>query len=188
MPLSDSQRAVVDFLVEPRGAQCTPGRSAAHPTPSSCRGLPLARPESVRFLKTRAFDRCELHAVAYSAAAAGHPLQLVVRTARGDDGDLRVSVVGGGSAGRLERERPWVNLTAQWGSTFRAGGAVIGAGSERAGSVRLRFADGTAVEDSVDAGWVLFEVGHGVAFPAEVEVRDAAGAVLAAYSEFDGFD
>jgi hypothetical protein len=54
--------------------------------------------------------------------------------------------------------------------------------------VRLTFADGTAIEDTVDDGVVLLCVSAGVTFPARVEIVDAAGDVLAEYDEFSDFE
>jgi predicted ThiF/HesA family dinucleotide-utilizing enzyme len=97
-------------------------------------------------------------------------------------------VGGGGSGGSSRRAKPWVNFAAGFGPrTFTAGGKVEGAGSEQARTVRLTFADGLVVEETVDNGAVLFFEPRTVDLPAEVEVLDARGRLLARYEEFDEF-
>jgi hypothetical protein len=65
---------------------------------------------------------------------------------------------------------------------------VTGQGAEAAHLVRLTFADGTAIDDVVENGVVLFFTTPGVAFPARVEILSAAGDVLADYDEFDDLE
>jgi hypothetical protein len=62
---------------------------------------------------------------------------------------------------------------------------VIGAESERAALARLRFADGTTLEDSVDSGVVLFMTEASVRLPATVEILDGTGSVLTTYEAFE---
>jgi hypothetical protein len=65
--------------------------------------------------------------------------------------------IGGGGGGQPYRSRPWVNFAAGWNAhLFAAGGHVTGQGAEAACLVRLTFADGTTIEDTVDNGVVLF--------------------------------
>lgn len=187
MTLSESQRAVVEFLAT------TPDRTAvAHEAPAAprLRSRPVADADTVVFLKTRAFAAAELHAVTFSTVE-GRPWTFVVRTSPDGNAGYRVSSIGGGGGGPGDdpfRERPWVNLTAQWGSSwFRGGGKVIGQGAERARAARIRFADGAIVEDAVDNRVVLFETESGVTFPAEVQVIDETGALLSSYAEFEDF-
>jgi len=86
------------------------------------------------------------------------------------------------------RNRPWVNLTAQWSeSCFRAGVRVIGPDADRACFVRLSFVDGMTLADTVDNGTVLFETDQSAAFPAEVQLIDGSGDVLVFYPEFFDF-
>lgn len=109
---------------------------------------------------------------------------MLVRTWQGPRGVWVAAPIGGGGPDP-HRARPWVNVAAQWSATmFAAGGRVIGEGAGSAHLVRLAFADGTALEDVVENGVVLFFTTPGVAFPARAEIRSAAGDVLADYQEF----
>jgi hypothetical protein len=49
----------------------------------------------------------------------------------------------------------------------------------------MTFADGFVLVDTVDNGIVLFFEPRGMAFPADVEILDAKGSMLASYREFD---
>ena len=51
---------------------------------------------------------------------------------------------------------------------------------------RLRFADGPSLEDSVDAGIVLFMSETPVRLPATVEIVDGTGTLLTRYEAFKG--
>ncbi|HEY6277651.1 MAG TPA: hypothetical protein VIX86_15105 [Streptosporangiaceae bacterium] len=80
-----------------------------------------------------------------------------------------------------------MNFAAQWNAElFAAGGHVIGAGADQARLVRLVFADGTELADSVDNGVVLFFTVPGVAFPARVTIVGGESDALADYEEFGG--
>jgi hypothetical protein len=189
MTLSDSQQAIVDYLVTPAEQAMVVGPIARGWTAraGARSGGSWGDRTTVHFIKTRAFEQAELHAVAFSTVQ-GQSCWLLVRTIPDDRDGYHVQPVGGGGGRDPKRDRPWVNLTAQWdSSSFRAGGSVTGQGADRARLVRMSFADGTSVEDTVDGGTVLFEAGRGVAFPAEVQVIDEAGNVLASYPEFEDF-
>ncbi len=58
--------------------------------------------------------------------------------------------------------------------------------AEPAASVRLSFADGGELEDTVDNGVVLFFKPIAIVAPVDVSVLDGYGAVLATYQEFTG--
>ena len=62
---------------------------------------------------------------------------------------------------------------------------MIGTNSERAARARLLFADGTTLEDAVDAGIVLFMTEAPVRLPATVEILDGTGSVLTTYEAFE---
>ncbi|MDQ6948793.1 MAG: hypothetical protein M3256_21675 [Actinomycetota bacterium] len=62
---------------------------------------------------------------------------------------------------------------------------MIGTNSERAARARLLFADGTTLEDAVDAGIVLFMTEAPVRLPATVEILDRTGSVLTTYEAFE---
>jgi len=165
MALTEAEQAVVDHLSAEPGAD----------------------PATVGFRRTRAFPGCQLHEVEFRTRA-GQPRTSLVRTWQDPDGGWQVSRLGGGGGGHPYRSRPWVNFAAALGTEmFAAGGEVIGDGAAQAALVRLTFADGTAFEDQVAGGVVLFFAGHGIACPALVEIRSSEGAVLASYEEFTEF-
>ena len=188
MVWTEAEQAIVDYLAaEPGPARqagpLSPGGWAGF-TPSGSAG---ADPATVQFRKSRTFPACQLHSVTFSTQAGG-PTRALFRTWREPDGSWLVVLIGGGSGGGPCRSRPWVNFTAQWNDgLFAAGGEVIGHGAQQAHLVRLRFADGTSIEDRVENGVVLFFVSPGVAFPARVDILDNAGESLASY-DADEFD
>ena len=83
------------------------------------------------------------------------------------------------------RRHPWISFGAWgWPRFFCGGGKVIGADSERATHARLRFADGTTLEDSIDEGVALFMTDGPVKMPVTVEILDRTGAMLTTYEAF----
>jgi hypothetical protein len=62
---------------------------------------------------------------------------------------------------------------------------VTGTDSERAARARLRFSNGTTLEDTVDADVVLFMAEAPVRLPATVEILDGTGSVLTTYVAFE---
>ena len=101
---------------------------------------------------------------------------------------VALPIGGGARGGHPYRSTPWVNFAAQWNDQlFAAGGEVVGEGSEAARHVRMRFVDGTQVEDDVSDGIVLFFMPHGVIFPATVDIFDANRALLSSHSHFEQF-
>jgi hypothetical protein len=192
MALTKAQQAVVDYLVvEPES-----GADPVSTTPA-CRGWvsrvgrgggPSADPTTVRFRKSRAFEGCELHSVAFSTRD-GRPMTSITRTLVHENGGTTVAPIGGGGGGAPRRDHPWVNFAAQWDSSaFRGGGEVIGEGAEQARLVRLKFANGTIAEDNVGGGVVLFEVRGPIALPIQVDVLDGGDALIHSYTEFEGFE
>jgi hypothetical protein len=160
MPLTAAEQAVVDHL-------------AAEPGPAT-----------VRFRKSRAFPGCQLHQAEF-ATRGGQPQHILVRTWQEPDGSWVADPIGGGAGAGPHRTRPWVNFAAGWNTDlFAAGGQVIGDGAQAARLVRLTFADGTALADTVDNGVVLFCASPGVALPATVQILGGAVDVLAEYDEF----
>jgi hypothetical protein len=142
---------------------------------------------TVHFRKTRVFPACQMHFVAF-ATRGGSPRTAVLRTWQQPGGTWAVGPIGGGGGPGPYRSRPWVNFTAQYRTDlFAAGGEVIGDGAEQAGLVRLTFADGTVIEDTVDNAVVLFATSPGHESRARVQILNGAGAVLAEYDEFDNF-
>jgi hypothetical protein len=186
MAVTEVEEAIVAHLVRQPGV-----RSAGRPSPSGWvshtggHGGPGADPDSIAFQKTRQLPTCQMHQVAF-INFRGIPMELVIRTWQERDGTWIVAPVGGGSPGGSRRQRPWVNFTAGFGASgFAAGGNVEGLGAEQAKHVRMTFADGFVLADSVDSGIVLFFEPRTMAFPAEVEILDAEGSVLAVYRAFD---
>jgi hypothetical protein len=187
---TEGQQAVVDELAAEPG----PVTWSSPPSPggwvASTRagGWADADPATVRFRKSRSFPACELHSVTFTTRR-GTQMRALARAWPKPDGGWAAVPVGGGSGPGPRRPRPWVNLSAQWSAEmFTAGGEVIGAGCERARLVRLGFADGTVLEDSVDDAIVLFFTTPGVTFPARVDVLGEDGGVLASYPDFDYLD
>ena len=90
-------------------------------------------------------------------------------------GTWAISPIGEGGRPGPDRRRPWVNFTARFRTgSLRGGGEVIGDGAEQAGLVRLTFTSGTAIEDTVENGVVLFAASPGVESRARVEILSSA--------------
>ena len=189
MSLTAAEQAAFDHLV----AQPGPVTWASPPSPGGWvamtrdRGGEGADPATVRFVKSRAFPGCQLHEAAFTTRD-GQARHMLVRTWQRPGGSWAAEPIGGGGGGEPGRSRPRVNFAAGWDAQqFAAGGHVIGQRAEAASLVRLTFAEGTAVEDTVDNGVVLFFASPGVTFPARVEILDSAGNALADYAEFAEF-
>jgi len=146
-----------------------------------------ADPDSIAFQKARQLPTCQMHQVAFRNFR-GMPMELVIRTWQEPDGNWTVAEVGGGSPSPSRRQSPWVNFTAGFGeSGFSAGGRVQGMGADRAKHVRMTFADGVVLADSVDSGIVLYFEPRAMAFPADITILDTEGSILASYRAFDQF-
>lgn len=190
MSLTGAEQAVFDHLVAVPGpvtwvSPRSPGGWVASTRSGGGAG---AGPVTVRFRKSRAFPGCRLHEVDF-VTRDGRPQNMLVRTWQEPDGSWAAAPIGGGGGRQPHRSRPWVNFAAQWNAQqFAAGGQVTGQGAEAAHLVRLTFADGTAIEDMVEHGAVLFFASPGVTFPARVEILDTAGDILAQYDEFDDLE
>jgi hypothetical protein len=188
MALTQTQQAVVDFLVAER-----PPKAEAVVAPSH-RGWVSrvgggrklgADPSTVRIRKSRDFGGSELHCVTFSTPD-GLSMMSLVRTLMDENESIAVYPMGGGGDDVFRRDLPWVNFAAQWTSTtFRGGGRVIGNGADDVHVVRIRFANGTIAEDAVDSGIVLFETLGPITFPAEIEFLDRGGAQIHSYTEFN---
>lgn len=180
--------AVVAYLVERAnptvdadGAVRRGWSSSIGPT-----GGPGADPATIKFVKTRAFPTCELHEVDY-LNHRGWQMHVLIETRQERDGTWRVHPFGGGAGPGPHRSHPWVNLCAGFGPlSFTAGGHVAGDGAENAASVRLSFADGSEIEDTIDNGVVLFFEPRAVVAPVAVSIFGEDGGVLATYQEFTG--
>jgi hypothetical protein len=189
MSLTAAEQAAFDHLVAEPGRVTWTGAPSPGGWVASTRdgGGGGADPATVRFARSRAFLACQLHEVDF-ATRDGQAQSMVVRTWQEPDGSWAAEFIGGGGGREPRRSRPWVNFAAGWNAQqFSAGGHVIGQGAEAASLVRLTFADGTTIEDTVGNGVVLFFASRRVSFPARVEILGAAGNVLAEYDEFTEF-
>jgi len=148
---------------------------------------PRADPDTIEFQKVRLLATCEMHQVAFTNHRE-YRMEYIIRTWRTPGGTWVVAPIGGGSRGPSRRQEPWVNFTAGWGDDgFTAGGRVEGIGSEQSHLVRLTFADGLILTDTVDDGIVLFFEPRAVSFPADVQIEDVQASLIASYKEFDQF-
>jgi hypothetical protein len=185
---TEAEQAVFDHIVAEPG----PVLWAGPPSPAgwmasvSSGGVAGAVPATVQFRKSREFSACQLHSVTFDTREHSQ-VTMILRAWPEPGGTWAVCSIGGGGPGP-HRSEPWVNFAAQLGAdSFAAGGDVIGDGAEQAHRVRLTFAGGVAVEDTVDGGVVLFFTSPGVACPARVEIFSDPGAILASYDEFADF-
>ena len=190
MSWTPAEQAVVDHLAAAPGpvtwvSPPSPGGWAAQ---ARSGGGADADPATVRFRKGRAFPGCQLHEVDF-VTRDGHPQHMLARTWQEPDGSWVAAPIGGGGGRQPYRSRPWVNFVAAWNAQlFAAGGQVTGQDAETARLVRLTFAGGTTIDDTIDHDTVLFFTTPGVTFPARVEILDAAGDVLADYDEFNDLE
>ena len=183
---TEAERAFVAHLVKAPGVTTWSQTSPSGWTASTVvGGGPGADPATIVLRKTRTMPTCQMHSVSFTNHR-GIQVSLVVRTWQKPDGSWVVAPVGGGALGPSRRKKPWVNFTAGFGADgFTAGGYVEGIGSDRARVVRLIFADGFTLEDSVENGVVLFFESRGVAFPADVNILDDEERHLASCKAFD---
>jgi len=139
---------------------------------------------TLQFLKERRLPRRQVHAVAFTDAE-GRRMRFTYYLAQDDAGNWRVAGAAGGSAeGAPIRAYPWVNLGGGGGPTdFYAGGTVLdnGCGVVR---VRLTAANGTMMEDTVDAGLVLFVTDRPVELPLHADLYDRTGQVVGRHLAF----
>ena len=188
MTEDEMRAAVVAHLVERPEPPVDRDRPVRRGWSSSIRyeGGPGADPATIEFVKTKAFLTCQLHEVDY-VNHRGWTMHALIETGQRQDGSWTVHSLGGGAGPAPQRSRPWVNLSAGIGpQSFTAGGHVEGDGAEHAESVRLSFADGGEIEDTVDNGVVLFFEPRAIVAPVDVSVLDRDGGVLATYEEFTG--
>jgi hypothetical protein len=181
------EAAIVAHLVRRPAATSTSQPRTGGWTSSTACGGPGADPATIVFQRTRMLPSCQMRQVGFFNHR-GIPEEWVIRTWQEPDGTWAVAPCGGGSPGPSRRAKPWINFTAGFGANgFSAGGNIVGTGSEHAHSVRLTFADGNTIDDTVENRIVLFFEPIPVAFPADVEILDENGRRLANYKEFDGF-
>lgn len=181
------EAAIVAHLVRAPAVTSTSQPSPGGWTSSTGGSGPGADPATIVFQRTRMLPSCQMRQVGFFNHR-GIPEEWVIRTWQEPDGTWVVAPCGGGSPGPSRRAKPWINFTAGFGAHgFSAGGNIEGTGSEHAHSVRLTFADGNTIDDTVENRIVLFFEPIQVAFPADVEILDESGRRLANYKEFEGF-
>jgi hypothetical protein len=184
----DPKEAIIDRLSAPAGHLISESRPAAGGWQSSVRGPggEDAASDSVQFVKERSSSGRQLHLVRFSTRA-GEQRRFVVGVVQQPGGLWEVRGFAGGGDNDPPRDHPWINFGAWgWPRFFCGGGSVIGTNSERAARARLRFAQGTTLEDAVDAGVVLFMTENPVQLPASVDILDGTGSLLATYEAFEG--
>ena len=186
-PDTGPETAIVAHLIRAPAVTSTSQPSPGGWTSSTAGGGgPGADPATIVFQRTRMLPSCQMRQVGF-INHRGIPEELVIRTWQEPNGTWVVAPCGGGSPGPSRRTKPWINFAAGFGAHgFTAGGNIEGTGSEHARSVRLTFADGYTIDDTVENGIVLFFEPIQVAFPADVEILDENGGRLANYKEFDG--
>jgi hypothetical protein len=145
-----------------------------------------ADPASIRFLKERGAGPSRLYAVAFRSRS-GRGCFWLAGVEEGPDGRWAVAGGAGGGLADPPSERPWLNLCGWgWPRRLRAGGRVVGRGSEAARRARLTLADGRVLEDTVDDRVVLFAQDSGDSTPVTVEILDGTGGTLSSHPAFGG--
>ena len=188
MPAHDDPRqAILDALSAPRiivSDEPVPGKKGVRKLVTQ--GGMGAKAETIRFLKERQLPGCQLYYLAYEDEQ-GRAMEATYYVVQVEEGQWHVRGAAGGSRGgkELAREQPWVNLGGGWRGLqdFYAGGRVITNGPEIA-CVRLRAANGTILEDTVDEGVVLFLGTQPVERPLHAELYDRQGVLVASHATF----
>ncbi len=140
---------------------------------------------TIQFLKERRISRRQVHAVTFTDADA-HRMRFTYYLAQDGADNWRVDGAAGGSAdGDPIRATPWANVGGGgWPANFYAGGAVVDNGLDVA-RMRLIAANGTIMEDTVDAGVVLFVTDQHVELPLQAELYDRTGQMVAWHGVFE---
>jgi len=185
MPGPDPHQVIREQLSVPRAViPDTPSASTHGWHTQQSRGGMGADAPTIQFLKERGIPRRQVHAVAFDAAE-GRRMRFTCYLVQDDADTWRFAGgAGGGTEGTPTRAAPWVNLGGGgWPADFYAGGAVSdnGLGVAR---VRLIAANGTIMEDTVDAGEILFVTDQHVELPIRVELYDQAGQMVAQHDAF----
>lgn len=137
-----------------------------------------ARPETIQFSKVRSIPQRQVHAVTFETLT-GQRMHGAYAVHLDRIGEWQVAGGAGGEVdGSPRRGHPWVNLGGGgWPRQFYAGGQVV----ENGGAivrVRLRAANGTVLEDTVDDDVVLFLTDEQVHVPVYAELLDQSGQVV----------
>ncbi|MDQ2745526.1 MAG: hypothetical protein M3Z66_24980 [Chloroflexota bacterium] len=176
MDRRDAKQAIADHLTAPRTRLADePVTGGWHS--SVWQGGCDARPESIRFLKTRSIPGRQLHAVVFEMKQG--PLgQRTCALSQDQDGTWRVEGGAGGGTDLPDRDPPVANLGGGgWPTRFYAGGRVLDT-SGQVGRVRLISSNGTTLEDTVDERWVLFLTDQPMEPPIQVQLYDGTGSML----------
>lgn len=186
MSETDVETAIVAHVAREPAVAATSSTGSGGWTTSIVGGGLGADPATVVIQKTRVLPTCQVHSVAFTNHR-GVAVEWVIRTWQSPDGSWVVAPVGGGSVGGApHRNNPWINFAAALGPDgFTAGGRIEGSGSEHAAEVRLLFNDDFTMDDVVQNGIVLFFEPRGLTLPADAEIFDRQGRLLARYKEFD---
>ena len=135
-----------------------------------------ARPETIRFLKERVEGNRAMVAVEFEDTEA-RPWRYVFGAVQQPDETWKAAGGAGGGGSELQSHGPWANFGGWgWPRFLCLGGRVYGEGVAQ---VRLIDAVGKTIEDGVDDGIALLLSNDPVEMPCRIELRDAAGAVLA---------
>jgi hypothetical protein len=186
MGYPNPRQAILAQVVQPRAQPILQSWSrAGHVRADIARGGGYdADPNTVRFVKVRGIPGQELHAVTF-ADRDGKNYRFLIGVVKDPDGRWGVSGQAGGGGNDPPRDRPWVNFCGWgWPHSFNGGGWVVGSGSAEATSVRLRFQNGTILEDTVDDRVTLLIADTRVDMPATAEILDPRGSVLASHTAF----
>lgn len=173
------EQVIRDYLSAPRilvASQPTPGTTGWRAETSVGGGD--ARPQTIQFGKVRSIAQRQVHAVTFETLA-GLRMHGAYAVHQDRTGEWQVAGGAGGAVnGSPRRGHPWVNLGGGgWPRQFYAGGHVL----EHGGAivrVRLRAANGTVLEDTVDDDVVLFLTDDPVHVPVDAELLDLNGQVV----------
>lgn len=130
---------------------------------------------TIQFVKARSITRRQIHAVTFEDGD-GRLMRFVCSVRQDSEGQWYFAGGAGGSAqGAPTRDHAWVNLAGGgWPKEFYAGGDIVDGGLGVA-RVRLRAANGTELEDTVEEGVVLFLTDDEVQLPIVAELFDRNG-------------
>ncbi|MFI5272476.1 MAG: hypothetical protein ACHQ4H_05515 [Ktedonobacterales bacterium] len=137
-----------------------------------------AKSETIQFGKVRSIPQRQIHAVTFETLD-GRRMRFTCCVRQDSTGDWQFAGGAGGAENSDPRRgRPWVNLGGGgWPARFFAGGHVLEHGGVVV-RVRLRAANGTVLEDTVDDEMVLFLTDSDVQMPVYAELLDRSGQVV----------
>ncbi len=186
MPGLDPRQVIRDYLGAPSVLiSDTPNPRGGGWHSQQRRGGMGADLTTLRFLKERGIPKRQAYAVTFDTAE-GRRMRSTCYLVQDDAGDWRFAgAAGGGADGSPVRATPWVNLGGGgWPANFYAGGVVSDNGLDAA-RVRLIAANGTIMEDTVDAGVVLFVTDQRVELPLQAELYDQSGQMIGQHIAFE---